>query len=132
MLQLFPFIYSRHSFRSYAILLLAQYSNLFSLNSRSTNQLHTLSHIHPFSHHIILYSFNMAKPTENTFTILSSTIFVTPHNSLIRTFGTLFILLIPSKPLKLSTCTSRSLDLSFSLHILGLLPNNRTGTSNSS
>ena len=60
--------------------------------------------------------------------ILSSASFVTPHHCLIRTFGTLSILLIPSKPLRLSICTP----LILILYIIVSLPYVRTGTSNDS
>ena len=48
--------------------------------------------------------------------ILLYTPFVTPQNSLIRAFRIQFILLIPSKPLRLSICTALILDLTFSFH----------------
>ena len=62
--------------------------------------------------------------------ILSSTPFVTPHNSHIRALETHSILLIPSNPLKLSTCTAVTLDLSFSFHNIVSLAYVRTGKSN--
>ena len=51
--------------------------------------------------------------------IFSSTPFVTPHSSLLYTFGTLSIpLLIPNKPLRLSTWTILILDLFSSLRTI--------------
>ena len=67
----------------------------------------------------------MVEPPENTF--ISP--FVYPQNSLIRAFRTLFIFLIPSKPLRLSLCTALILDLS-SFHIIVSLPYIGTGTRN--
>ena len=60
---------------------------------------------------IVLHSLHMAKPSENTFINL---VVYTQHNCLIRTFGTLSILLIPSRPLRLSICTALALNPSFS------------------
>ena len=70
----------------------------------------------------------MAEPSENTSTIY----FITPYNSFIRAFGTLSILLIPMKPLRLSICTVLILDFSLSFHIIVSLLNIKTGTSNDS
>ena len=60
--------------------------------------------------------------------ILSSTLFVTPLNYFIHGFRILFILLIPSKLLKLFICTALILDLSF--HSIVSLPYIRAGISN--
>ena len=60
--------------------------------------------------------------------ILSSRPFFTQHNSFIRAFGTSYILLIASKPLRLSLCTALIIDLSFSFHIIASLPYMRTGS----
>ena len=49
-----------------------------------------------------------------TSSIFSSTPFITPYNYFIYAFRTLYILFIPSKPLRLSICTAPILDLSFS------------------
>ena len=65
--------------------------------------------------------------------IFSSTPFVTPHSCLIRAFGNRdFILLMPSKPMRLSIYTSLILDFSFFLHIIVSIPYVRTGNSNES
>ena len=78
----------------------------------------TLPYIDHFSNPVILYSLHMAELSENNF--INS--FVHPlhplHNSLIREFRTLFILLIPNKPLKLYIYTVLILVLSFSFHII--------------
>ena len=62
--------------------------------------------------------------------ILSPTHFYTLHNSLIREFWTISILLIPSKPLRLPICPALIVDLSFSIHSIVSLPYIRTGISN--
>ena len=54
----------------------------------------------------------------------------TLHNSLICSFQTLSILLIPSNPLRLSICIALIPDLSFSYHNIVSLPYIRTRTSN--
>ena len=71
---------------------------------------------------ILLHSLHMAEPSENTFInpSPSSCPFVTPHNSVIRAFRTLSILLIPSKPLRFSICTVLILDRSFHYHYQSL------------
>ena len=72
----------------------------------------TLSYIDSLSNSIILHSLHMPKPLENT--LINP--FITPYNSLICAFRILSILLITSKPLRLSICTVLILDLSFSFH----------------
>ena len=69
----------------------------------------TLPHIHPLNNPIILHSLHMGEPSENIFI----NPFVFPNSFLISEFGTLSILLILSKPLRLSICTALILDLSF-------------------
>ena len=57
---------------------------------------------------ILLFSILSIWPNHRRmlWTIFSFTPFVTPHNCLIRAFGTLSILLLLSKPLRLSICTA--------------------------
>ena len=65
-------------------------------------------HIHPLSNPIILHSLHKTEPPEETFI----NPFVAPYSSFIRASRTLSIILIPSKPLRLSICTVLILDLS--------------------
>ena len=78
-----------------------------------SDYLHTL-----LTNPVILHSFHMAEPSEN-----NTTPFFTLHNYLIRAFRTLFIILIPSKPLRLST--SIALILLPSYHCLATISKNR-------
>ena len=59
------------------------------------------NYIHPFSNFIITHSLHMVEPLENT-----TNPFITLHSSLICTFGTLSILLIPRKSLRFYICTA--------------------------
>ena len=52
--------------------------------------------------------------------IFSSAPFITLHNCLFHSFGTLSILLIPNRPQRSSISTALILGLSFSLHIVSL------------
>ena len=84
-----------------------------------------LPYIHPLSNSIILLYLQMVEAPEKP----SSTDFVTLHKFLIRAFGTLPILLTPSKPLRLSICTTVNLYLSFCFHIIVSPPHIRRSPS---
>ena len=86
----------------------------------------TLSNIYPLSNSVVLHCFHMADRKT------PSSILLSLHNSLICAFWTLSILLISSKPLRLSICMALILELSFSFHIIVLLSYIRTGMSNDS
>ena len=60
--------------------------------------------------------------------ILSFIPFFTQHYLFIRAFGTSFILLIATKPLRLSLYTSLIIYLFFPFHIIASLPYIRTGS----
>ena len=76
----------------------------------------------PLSYPVIFHSLHLAEPPENTLTL-----FITLHNSLIHAFRTLSILMIPSKPLRLSIYTAPMLDFFFTFHSIVSLPYVRTG-----
>ena len=116
-------IYSYHTPSS----LPAQHSNLFFqkvilLLLTYLVTTHRLFNTYPLSNPIIPHSFNMAKPSENTFVkTFNHSKFVIPHICLICTYGTLSILIIPNIPLRLSIYTVIILGLSFSLYITASL-----------
>ena len=84
----------------------------------------THSYIDPLSNPVILHSFHMAEPLENTF--INLFVYTLHHPAQLPcAFGTLSILLIPSRPLRLPICTTLILDLSFSLHCLTIIRKER-------
>ena len=116
------------------------------LHGWPTKRLYTHFHIYTLSNPIILHSLNMAHhPYHLSFPILSiwpnhrrtlSSILlstsVASHNTLIRVFCTLSILLVSNRSLRLSICTILILDLSFYLYIIVFLPFKRTDISTAS
>ena len=124
--------------------LLARYGNLVSVNTPSWYQSISFIMAYPLNDYqhtllqrpLAILSLSILSTWLNhwstTSSILSSRPFFTLHNSLIRAFGTLSILLMPSNPLRLSICTALTLDLSFSSYNIVSPPYRRTVTSKSS
>ena len=105
-----PVIHSYHAPFS----LLARYPNLSSINSPSRYQ-STSSAVYKLSDYqrILLHRPSLqsccsqSSPHQRTPSIFSSTTLITSHNCLIHAFRTLFILLIPRRPLRLFICIAR-------------------------
>ena len=121
-----------HSLPSYTILLACPTSKPLFIKQSSMALIHLFRGLptaqllaHSLSNPIILHSYHLAKPLDNTFI----NPFFNLHNSHIHAFGTLSLLLITSNPLKLSICTVLIIDLSFFYNTVSL-PYIRTGTSN--
>ena len=119
-----PLTNLRHSLHHATFSLFAHHSNFFSSCQSFTESIHLFrwqptkrhlvhsSHIHPFRNPIIPCFPICPNHRRTLSSILSSTHFVTPYSSLIRTFVTVHS---PNtqQTLKSSICTSLVLDLSF-------------------
>ena len=82
--------------------------SIFFFHSQPTKRLLT----YPFSNPIISHSFNMAKPSENTF--INSSIHPLHHSTELSYPCFAVYFLMPIKPVRLSIYTALLLDLSFS------------------
>ena len=111
-----PQAFPGHSFLSYMVLLFHSSSSSHHSLNQSTSSLANLLSNYPHTHqcttctnHIIPYSFNMVEPLEDSF--INPSMDPLHHYteltlSLICLYSTLFILLIASRPLRLSICSA--------------------------
>ena len=130
-----PITNPRHSLLPCTVLLVCRTSNHLCFKQSFTVSIYVLRVLpterlpanFPTMTSLVILSFFMLYMDEPS-SILSSAHFITPKNSLICTYGTLSILLLHSKVLRLSIYKALILDLFFIFHIIVSLAYIKTDT----